>query len=118
VAGLYFVYDAMESAFDASEDANVRALDVPALRRVASLENDMLYYFGSDWRTTVKPTAAARKYVERIQHIAANEPQLLIGHQYTRYLGDLFGGQMMGGMATKSLGLEAGLACCPQPPVA
>ena len=27
---------------------------------------------------------------------------------YSRYLGDLFGGQMMSGMATKSLGLEQG----------
>jgi heme oxygenase len=28
--------------------------------------------------------------------------------RYTRYLGDLFGGQMMGGMATRTLGLEDG----------
>ena len=27
---------------------------------------------------------------------------------YTRYLGDLFGGQMMSGMATRSLKLEGG----------
>ena len=30
-------------------------------------------------------------------------------HMYTRYLGDLFGGQMMGGMARRSLSLGDGL---------
>jgi heme oxygenase len=29
-------------------------------------------------------------------------------HHANRYLGDLFGGQMMGGMATRTLGLEEG----------
>ena len=28
--------------------------------------------------------------------MAKESPHLLIAHQYTRYLGDLFGGQMMG----------------------
>ena len=38
VADLYFVYEAMEDSFEKSEDANVRTLDYPELRRVASLE--------------------------------------------------------------------------------
>merc|ERR1712176_855847 len=33
---------------------------------------------------------------------------LLIAHQYSRHLGDLYGGQQMGRMARKSLGLEHG----------
>merc|ERR1711865_242934 len=56
----------------------------------------------------VKPSTATKKYVARVQQVVAEEPSLLIAHQYTRYLGDLFGGQMMGGMATRSLGLEGG----------
>merc|ERR1719253_1833065 len=50
-----------------------------------------------------------RKYVRRIEAVAAENPKLLIAHQYSRYLGDLFGGQMMGGMATKSLDLREGV---------
>lgn len=108
VASLYFVYKAMEDAFDSTDDKNVKALDYQSLRRLRSLEVDMEYYFGADWRNTVKPSAATQKYVARIHTVVQDAPTLLIAHQYTRYLGDLFGGQMMGGMATRSLGLEEG----------
>merc|ERR1711871_1086806 len=50
VASLYFVYEAMEVAFDECTDERVRALDYPELRRRASLEEDMAYYYGSRWR--------------------------------------------------------------------
>lgn len=108
VAGLYFVYEAMEDAFDKSTNESVKALDYKELRRLKSLEEDMAYYFGENWRETVKPTPATQKYVAQIKRVAEEDPVLLIAHQYTRYLGDLFGGQMMGGMATRSLKLEEG----------
>merc|ERR1711871_1215977 len=101
VKALYFVYTAMEDAFDETDDASVRALDYPELRRVAALEQDMTYYFGERWREEVTPSAATKEYVARIKEIAADPSTayLLVAHMYTRYLGDLFGGQMMGGMA-------------------
>merc|ERR1711865_690521 len=48
-------------------------------------------------------------YVNRIQEISKDPSlqYLFIAHQYTRYLGDLFGGQMMGGMASKSMNLPS-----------
>ena len=108
VTALYFVYEAMESAFDTTPHAGVRALDYPQLRRRTALELDMEYYFGSDWRTRVQPSAATQKYVARVREVANETPELLVAHQYTRYLGDLFGGQMMGGMARRSLSLDEG----------
>jgi len=112
-ASLYFIYDAMEGAFG-QEDAGaaVKAMDFPSLRRLESIERDMEYYYGTSWRSTVRPSPAARAYVARIKELGASEDpkkkELLVAHQYTRYLGDLFGGQMMAGMATKSLGLDEG----------
>merc|ERR1712113_323378 len=108
VCALYHVYTAMEEAFDACTDPNVQALDFPELRRASSLMDDMEYYFGSTWRQKAVPSAATRKYVERVQQVARDEPYLLVAHMYTRYLGDLFGGQMMGGMARRSLKLAPG----------
>ena len=111
VASLYFVYEAMEVAFDQTQDPSVRALDYPSLRRKAALEEDMAYYFGADWRSSVVPSSATRKYVARIQELSSSsdDSYLLVAHMYTRYLGDLFGGQMMGGMARRSLELDSGL---------
>lgn len=108
VSSLYFVYKAMEKAFDEATDPSVRALDYPMLRRVAALEQDMAFFYGDDWRTTVVPTPATKAYVARVEQVAAEAPHLLVAHMYTRYLGDLFGGQMMGGMARRSLDLAEG----------
>eukprot|EP00439_Symbiodinium_sp_Y106_P062813 s179_g9.t1 len=108
VTSLYFIYQTMEESFQTSADAGVRHLDFQQLRRVAAIEEDLAYFYGPSWREQLRPSPAAERYSERIRQVAAENPQLLLAHQYTRYLGDLFGGQMMGGMAESSLGLEDG----------
>lgn len=108
VTSLYFVYDAMEKAFDYTSDECVKSLDSAEIRRVSSLEKDMEYFYGSAWKDMISPSKATKEYVARVEEVASTEPYLLVAHQYTRYLGDLFGGKMMGGMATRSLGLEDG----------
>jgi heme oxygenase len=107
VTSLYFVYSAMEQAFDQTTEGGVKSMDDAELRRLPSLENDMKYFYGSDWKTKISESPATRLYVARVKEVAEKEPHLLVAHQYTRYLGDLFGGQMMGGMAVRSLGLES-----------
>ena len=108
ITSLYFVYEAMEEAMDKSSEDGVRTLDYPALRRLDSLKKDMDFFYGEKWQDDVLPSPAAKAYVARILEIAQTKPYLMIAHQYTRYLGDLFGGQMMGGMAIRSLSLENG----------
>jgi len=105
----YFVYESMEGVLDKSDCATLKALDFPELRRLPGLERDMAFYYGSEWRSKIKPSRATQEYVAQIERVAASsEPELLVGHMYSRYLGDLFGGQMMSGMALKSLGDAVG----------
>lgn len=108
LTSLYFVYEAMEEAMEKSTEERVKTLDYPALRRVESLQKDMDFFYGEKWQEDIQPSPAAKAYVARIQEIAETKPYLLIAHQYTRYLGDLFGGQMMSNMARRSLSLENG----------
>eukprot|EP00977_Amphora_coffeiformis_P021875 scaffold10025_cov180-Amphora_coffeaeformis.AAC.9 len=108
LTSLYYVYQAMENAFDDDGvDVRVKALDDPKLRRLAALEQDMEYFYGSDWQQRITPSAATAAYVSRIHTLAKDSEKsfLLVSHQYSRYLGDLFGGQMMGSMARRSLDL-------------
>jgi heme oxygenase len=56
----------------------------------------------------VKPTAACEKYLTRIREISANDPVLLVAHAYTRYMGDLSGGQILKKIAKESMGLNEG----------
>jgi len=107
VTSLYFVYTAMEGAMDASLDDGVKTMDDDALRRVASLEQDLIFLYGAnEWKSKVQISPATQVYVNRIEEIAQTKPYLLLAHLYTRYLGDLFGGQMMGNMASRSLDLQ------------
>ncbi|KAL3785755.1 hypothetical protein ACHAW5_003597 [Stephanodiscus triporus] len=108
VTSLYFVYKSMEEAMDSTAEARVQALDYPALRRIPSLKKDMEFFYGKNWPSQILPSPAAKAYVARVQEVAGTKPYLLVAHQYTRYLGDLFGGQMMGGMASRSLNLANG----------
>ena len=89
VTSLFYVYQAMETAFDESSDDSVKKLDDKELRRMKPLEEDMEYFYGSDWKSKLPPPSPATvAYVERIQRVAEEEPYLLVAHQYTRYLGD------------------------------
>ena len=108
ITSLYFVYHAMETSMDDTTDLNVKALDDSVLRRLPLLQQDLDFFHGSDWNTVIQPSPATRAYVARIKEVATTKPYLLIGHQYSRYLGDLFGGVMMGNMARRSLGLNNG----------
>jgi len=108
ITSLYFVYQAMEQSFDETSCEEVKTLDDPELRRLEQLERDMDYFYGTEWKPNIRPSPATHAYVARIQTVAERQPYLLVAHQYTRYLGDLFGGQMMGGMASRSLDLKDG----------
>jgi len=77
----------------------------PELNRRESLEQDLAYYFGEGWRNSVKATPAAQEYVARIHQIAQESPELLVGHHYTRYIGDLSGGQILKAIAQKAMNL-------------
>ena len=107
VSDLYFVYCALEEEFRIYEnDPVLGALYLPELERVTALSTDLRYYYGPIWRSIVKPSEQCQRYVNRIHEVAGTEPELLIGHHYTRYLGDLSGGQILKGIAEKALNLK------------
>ena len=109
ISDFYFVYTALEEEVSKLHDHPVvGCLDLPDLRRKLALEMDVRYYYGPIWRSLIKPSEACERYVNRIREVAKNEPELLVGHHYTRYLGDLSGGQILRGIAENSLKPEKG----------
>jgi len=107
VADLYFVYRSMEEEVRKLKDHPVVGkINLPELERVNNLERDLRYYYGPIWRSIVTPTEACQRYVDRIREVAKNEPELLVGHHYTRYLGDLSGGQILKNIAEKAMNLN------------
>lgn len=113
VANLYFVYSAMEEEMAKhTEHPVVSKIYFPELNRKHSLEEDLQYYFGSNWRETVSPSPAGETYIQRLREVSAQSPELLVAHSYTRYLGDLSGGQILKGIAQRAMNLEDGAGTC------
>ena len=114
IKDFYFVYSAIEEEFTRlNDDPILMCINFPELWRIEFLKEDLRYYYGSNWNTIIRPSEACIRYVERIHEVAdSNEPYLLVGHHYTRYLGDLSGGQILKNIAEKALDLpkDTGLA--------
>ncbi|MBZ8181883.1 biliverdin-producing heme oxygenase [Oscillatoria salina] len=109
VTNLYFVYSAMEEEMERLQHHPiVSKIYFPELNRKQSLEQDLYYYYGANWREQIAPSEAGKAYVERIHEVAANQPELLAAHSYTRYLGDLSGGQILKKIAQKAMNLNEG----------
>lgn len=106
---LYFTYSALEEEMDSNKDHPAFApLYFPMeLHRKEALTKDMEYFFGEDWKKQVKCSEATRKYVERIHYVGQHEPELLVAHAYTRYMGDLSGGQVLKKVAQRALKLPS-----------
>lgn len=107
IANLYFVYDEIEKQM--IENLNhpiIQPIYFEELNRKKSLEQDLLFYYGPEWITIVHPSEATKIYVQRIQDIGLNQPELLIAHAYTRYMGDLSGGQILKKIAKNAMNLN------------
>ena len=106
---LYLVYSAMEDEIRRLSDLGngiISSIDFPELNRKKALEEDLIFFFGTEWSNQVRPTNSAKEYVERIHYVAQESPELLLGHHYTRYIGDLSGGQILKRIAQKAMNLN------------
>ena len=104
IADFFFIYTALEEQVDKfKDDPLISSIAFDELKRVPSLERDCEFYWGENWRELISPTDACKNYVTRVKKINA---KFLVGHHYTRYLGDLSGGQILKNIANKSMGLD------------
>lgn len=104
------VYDALESVGrEYADDPFVAAVADPVLERGEALAADLDYWAGAGWRETPLDSPATEAYVERIHAAAAQWCGLYVAHHYTRYLGDLSGGQAIGRVIARTYDLPKGV---------
>lgn len=92
LADLRVVYESLEKGM--LENINlptIKALYDENLCRTNALEQDLRSFSALD----LKPTMAAKDYVNHLNELSKSHPNLLIAHAYVRYLGDLSGGRMI-----------------------
>lgn len=106
LANLYFVYSTLEAELQRHADHPViGSIVFPEIHRTANLERDLAYFYGENWREEIAPLPAGQVYVDRLREISNTDPALLIAHAYTRYLGDLSGGQALKNIVRSALNL-------------
>jgi len=107
VAQHFFIYEALEAAAEKMrDDADAAAFITPQLTRLPALESDLEFLIGSDWRSVIAPLPTTARYVDRIQTVAATWSGGFIAHHYTRYLGDLSGGQIIRTLMQRQFGFD------------
>ena len=108
VAQHFFIYEAIEAAAELFADNTVAAPFIsPQLTRLNAIEDDLAFLIGSDWRDQISPLPTTVAYVNRVNEIAAEGwVGGFIAHHYTRYLGDLSGGQAIRRLMQRQFGFE------------
>jgi heme oxygenase (biliverdin-producing, ferredoxin) len=108
VAQHYFIYDALESAAARfAGDAAAAPFLAPQLTRLPALQADLEFLIGDDWRDRIAPLPTTARYVARIHQVADEDwSGGFIAHHYTRYLGDLSGGQAIRRLMQRQFGFD------------
>ena len=102
---LWFVYEALETGAERLAADSVTGPFIQAeLFRLSALERDLEHLRGADWRTGLTALPATRAYADRVRECAEEWPAGYIAHHYTRYLGDLSGGQIIRDKAERTWG--------------
>ena len=108
VAQHYFIYAAIEAAAERFAGDPVAAPFItPQLTRLPAIEDDLEFLIGADWRQQITPLATTERYVDRVNEVAADGwAGGFIAHHYTRYLGDLSGGQVIRTLMQRQFGFD------------
>ncbi|MGW0942400.1 biliverdin-producing heme oxygenase [Streptomyces sp. NPDC002623] len=104
---LWFVYEALEAdAGRLASDPVTGPFIQPELFRLAALERDLAHLRGAGWRAGLSALPATEAYAARVRECAERWPAGYLAHHYTRYLGDLSGGQIIRDKAERTWGFE------------
>lgn len=107
VAQHWFIYEALEGAAERMKADPIASVFISErLTRLPALEADLEFLLGDGWRELIEPLPTTQRYVDRINQVAATWPGGFVAHHYTRYLGDLSGGQFIGKLMARRFGFD------------
>ena len=101
----WFIYETLEQAAEAmATDPVAGDFVIPELTRLPALRDDLATLLGPEPQLSALP--ATQEYRARLRAVAFDHPWAFIAHHYTRYLGDLSGGQYLGPAIARAYGLD------------
>lgn len=108
IIGLLPVYRILEAGLKAHrDDYSIYLFDHRKLDRAGKIESD-LRFWGVDPDEAVSPLPEAEIYKETVREaVESGVPQRMLAHHYTRYMGDMIGGQVVSRQMQKMYGMPA-----------
>jgi heme oxygenase len=100
LAQFAWVYEALEER--GSRDGDAEVFD-PKLARLAAIDSDLAALGAADWRESQPALPATAAYAAHLRAISDDDVRYL-AHHYTRYLGDLSGGQAIAALVGRHYG--------------
>lgn len=102
LVNLRALYGALETQLERNRNhPSLASVDWRSLARRSSLDADILAFAGTTASDAlVAPSTAI--YVSHLNTLGEQHPEQLFPHAYLRYLGDLYGGQIMRGILQKT----------------
>lgn len=97
-----YVYRALEAR--APQVGDPAFMTDPALPRLASIESDLVNLGAAAWEIENPPLPATQAYVDHLLSIPDSDVPRYLAHHYTRYLGDLSGGQAIAKLVARHYG--------------
>jgi heme oxygenase len=103
----WYMYAALEQAAERMRHDPVASVFISdKLTRLPALEADLEFLIGPEWRSQISPLPTTQRYVDRIELVGRTWAGGFVAHHYTRYLGDLSGGQFIGRLMARRFGFE------------
>ena len=107
VAQHFFIYQALEAAAARMSNDPVAVQFIsPQLTRLPAITEDLRFLIGDNWLDVIEPLPTTVRYVDRLETVASTWAGGFIAHHYTRYLGDLSGGQVIRSLMQRQFGFE------------
>lgn len=105
---LLHIYQGLEDCHLAhNQNEKMGMVFFPELFRSKAIQQDLQFYYGNTGWKKLQPNNATKKYVDHITSLSVGWVEGLIPHLYTRYLGDLSGGQALKRIVTKTFNLNS-----------
>lgn len=106
IIGLLPIYKTLETGMKANRDKySIYLFDHRRLDRTERIESDLAFW-RVDPYTAESPLAEAEFYHETVQAaVDSGSPQRILAHHYTRYMGDMIGGQVISRQLQKMYGM-------------
>lgn len=106
LAQYHAVYGTLEwCAQEISADPAGASVVFPELHRVEALESDLIAIAGSSWEERFPVREITSVYAQRVAEVGVSVGGY-VAHAYTRYLGDLSGGQIIRAMLQRQHNLD------------